>query len=99
MAESKPIIVRKPVLIKPRMTEKAVLKQEKQKVYTFNVEKEATKKSIKDAIKATYKVTPMKVRTLAVSSKKKFVRGKWGVKGGGKKAYVYLKSGDKIDVA
>ena len=98
MAESKST-EKKSVLLKPRMTEKAVLKQESQKVYTFNVAKEATKKSIVASIKATYKVTPLKVRMLAISPKTKFVGGRWGVKGGGKKAYIYLKKGDKIDVA
>jgi ribosomal protein L23 len=35
---------------------------------------------------------------LALPTKKKFFRGHWGVRGGGKKAYVYLKKGDKIDI-
>jgi ribosomal protein L23 len=32
-----------------------------------------------------------------IPKKNVFVRGKWGTKGGGKKAYVYLKKGDKIE--
>ncbi len=87
------------VLINPRMTEKSVIMQESRGVYTFNVEKDATKKTIARAVKAEYKVTPIKVRVASVPPKNKFVRGKWGVKSGGKKAYVYLKKGDKIDVA
>jgi len=93
----------KSVIISPRMTEKAVLAQEKDKgkgkVYTFNVEKDATKRDIFVSIRKDYKVTPIMVNTSIVPSKKKFSRGKWGVKGGGKKAYVYLKKGDKIDIA
>lgn len=90
---------KKSVLIKPRITEKSVLLQEKSHVYTFNVEKDATKRSVLASVKKQYKVTPLSVRLAAIPSKRKFSRGYWGVKGGGKKAYVYLKKGDKIDVA
>lgn len=87
------------VIIKPRMTEKSALQADARGVYAFNVTKDSTKKSIAACIKAEYKVTPASIRMVTVPSKKKFVRGRWGVKGGGKKAYVYLKKGDKIDVA
>ncbi len=89
----------KSVLISPRMTEKAVLSQEAKGVYVFNVKTDSTKKQIAASVKADYKVTPLRVRTAQVVSKKKFSRGKWGMKGGGKKAYVYLKKGDKIAIA
>ncbi|MEK7194299.1 MAG: 50S ribosomal protein L23 [Patescibacteria group bacterium] len=90
---------RKSVLVSPRMTEKSVLQQESKGIYTFNVERDATKKSIMACVKLEYKVTPVMIRMVTVPSKQKFSRGKWGVKGGGKKAYVYLKKGDKINVA
>ncbi len=86
-------------LISPRMTEKAVLLQEAKGVYVFNVEKDATKRGIFLSIKEKYKVTPRMVRVASIPAKKKIFRGKLGVRGGGKKAYVYLKKGDKIDVA
>lgn len=89
----------KAVIIRPRLTEKAVIAQEKRGVYTFNVEKDATKKTIITAVKTLYKVTPTKIRIAAIPKKNKFFRGAWGKKGGGKKAYVYLKKGDKIEVA
>lgn len=97
MAEKK--ITKKSVLLSPRVTEKAVLSQEKKNVYAFNVETEATKSQVIASVKAAYKVTPLDVRMVRVPKKKKFFRGAWGTKGGGKKAYVYLKKGDKIDVA
>jgi large subunit ribosomal protein L23 len=90
---------KKSVLIKPRITEKSVLMQESRGVYAFNVEREATKKQIAASLKAEYKVTPEKIRLVAVPSKRKFFRSAWGTKGGGKKAYIYLKKGDKINVA
>lgn len=84
--------------ILPRMTEKAALGADKSGVYVFNVAKDATKKSIVGEVKKLYKVTPVRVRLLAVPTKTRYIRGAWGNKGGGKKAYVYLKKGDKIEM-
>lgn len=86
------------VLLKPRITEKAALGADKSGVYVFNVAKSATRKSVAASVRDSYKVIPVKVHIAAVPSKRVFVRGKWGVKGGGKKAYVYLKKGDKIEI-
>ncbi len=86
------------VLLRPRVTEKAALKANAENTYVFEVTKEATKKSIIASIRDQYKVTPIRVHLLAIPTKKVFRRGKSGVTGGGKKAYVYLKKGDKIEV-
>jgi len=86
------------VLLRPRITEKAALSADKNNVYVFEVTQEATKKSIGASIRESYKVTPVKVRVSAIPSKPVFIRGKKGVKSGGKKAYVYLKKGDKIEI-
>lgn len=86
------------VLLRPRITEKAVLAADKSRVYVFEVAKNATKKSISASVRDIYKVNPVKVRVAAIPSKQVFVRGKKGVKSGGKKAYVYLKAGDKIEL-
>ncbi|MBX4200383.1 50S ribosomal protein L23 [Candidatus Parcubacteria bacterium] len=88
----------KTVLLGARMTEKAALMAEKSHIYVFNVLPTATKKGVSVSIKNQYKVTPKSVHLARVPKKPVFIRGKWGVKGGGKKAYVYLKEGDKIDV-
>jgi large subunit ribosomal protein L23 len=85
------------VLIRPRVTEKAALQGEKLNVYAFEVTRDATKKSIIASVKEIYKVTPTDVHMVTIPKKNVFVRGKRGVKGGGKKAYVYLKKGDKIE--
>lgn len=89
---------KKSVLIKARVTEKAVLSADKKGVYVFNVLPKATKAQIAASVKAAYKVEPVKVRTAKIAAKAVFVRGKKGVKQGGKKAYVYLKKGDKIEI-
>ena len=78
------------------MTEKASLKQE-ENVYSFNVSKSANKTEVKKAIFALYKVKPVKVNILTVSYKPASFKGRSGTKGGGKKALVYLKAGDKIE--
>ena len=81
----------------PRVTEKASFAAEGN-VYTFDVAKGANKTEIKKAIFTLYKVKPVKVNVLAVP-KKTILRGrsKEGVRGGGRKALVYLKKGDKIE--
>ena len=84
-------------LKKPRITEKAAILAEAKNVYTFEVESDATKKSIAASIKEAYKVTPLSVRIARIPNKSVWRKGKKGVKRGGKKAYVYLKKGDKIE--
>jgi len=84
------------VVKKPRITEKAGIKSESQNVYTFEVISDATKKTIGEAIKAIYKVTPIKINIVNLPAKKVTARGKRGVKQAVKKALVFLKKGDKI---
>jgi large subunit ribosomal protein L23 len=87
------------ILIDPRITEKGAYLSEKG-VYVFNVAKNSNKKEIADAIKAIFKVTPIRVRVTAVPRKQVFTRGtnRWGKTAGGKKAYVYLKKGETIEL-
>ncbi|MEY2665434.1 MAG: hypothetical protein RLZZ480_539 [Candidatus Parcubacteria bacterium] len=88
------------VLLKPHFTEKSVNMGE-QNVYTFEVKRDATKFEVRDAVKALFHVTPVKVN---IVNKLPAVRRK-GSSGrdvkvpGMKKAYVYLKKGDTINLA
>ncbi|OGI58274.1 50S ribosomal protein L23 [Candidatus Nomurabacteria bacterium RIFCSPHIGHO2_01_FULL_37_110] len=68
-----------------------------QNVYTFDISSLANKTEIKKAIFVLYKVKPVKVNVLSVPKKNIMSKGKAGVKGGGRKALVYLKKGDKIE--
>ena len=88
----------KNVLLRPRITEKAALGADKSGVYVFEVTSSATKKSISASIHEVYGVRPDSIRVATIPSKQVLVRGKKGVKSGGKKAYVYLKPGDKIEL-
>lgn len=87
------------ILIAPRITEKGAYLAE-HGAYVFNVAKGASKKDIATAVKALYKVAPRKVTLVAVPRKKVMTRGtnKSGMTAGGKKAYVFLKKGDKIEL-
>lgn len=87
------------VIVAPRITEKAVGLSE-QNVYTFVVHANATKFAVRDAIKALYNVTPVKVNIVNKAPRKVMSRSK-GRKiseQGMKKAYVYLKKGDSISL-
>lgn len=84
------------IIKNPRITEKASNLIE-QNVYTFDVVTNANKQEIKKAVFAIYKVRPIRINILKVSKKTIRVRGKIGTRGGGKKALVYLKAGDKIE--
>lgn len=88
----------KNVLLRPRITEKAALLADKSRVYVFEVASLATKKSISASVHDIYGIKPTKIRVTVIPSKQVFVRGKKGIKSGGKKAYVYLKKGDKIEL-
>ena len=87
------------VLHSPRITEKASMHME-HSAYVFDIAQSANKKQIKDAIFAIYKVKPVKVAIVNIRTKttRNMRTGQTGVKGGGKKAYVYLKSGENITV-
>ena len=88
------------VIIKPRLTEKAV-RQNDQNVFTFMVRSDATKFSVADAVKSLFKVTPVKVNIVNKSPRQFMSKGKGRklYEKGMKKAYVYLKKGDRIDIA
>ena len=88
------------ILKAPRITEKAAYLSEVG-CYTFNVATDATKADVARAVREVYSVTPRKVTFSAIPRKRVMTRGtnRVGTSVGGKKAYVFLKSGDKIDLA
>jgi len=84
------------VLLRPRITEKASLVAERN-VHTFEVAPTATKSAVAQAIKAFYKVTPLKVHIAKNPATTIIVKGKKGRRPGVKKAYVYIKKGEKLE--
>ena len=84
------------VLIRPRITEKATLKSESA-VYSFEISSDASKTDVEKAFVEKYKLSPIRINTVTIPAKNVFVRGKRGKKSGYKKAYIFLKKGDKIE--
>jgi large subunit ribosomal protein L23 len=84
----------------PRITEKAtdLASRSTGPIYVFEIDREATKPMIANAFLAKYKIKPVKVNIVNLPTKKTFRRGIRGIKGGVKKAMVYLKAGDKIEI-
>lgn len=87
------------VIVKPRITEKAAVLSDNN-VYTFEVKKGATKFEVRDAIKALYNVTPIRVNIVNKQARHSMSRsrGRDVMESGLRKAYVYLKKGDRIEL-
>ena len=87
------------ILLAPRITEKGAYLTE-QGAYAFNVAPHATKASVAAAVREIYKVSPRKVTLIAIPRKVVMTRGtnRTGTTAGGKKAYVFLKKGEKIEL-
>jgi large subunit ribosomal protein L23 len=80
----------------PSVTEKNTTLRNKNK-YVFEVEPQATKPVIREAVEALFKVNVLSVNTMVVKGKFKR-QGKFaGYKSNWKKAIVRLKDGQKID--
>ncbi len=89
----RPLITEKSTFASSPVTDKASA------VYTFVVDGRAGKTSVSRAIKALYSVTPIRVNIVNAPGKKVFNRGRVGHSAGFKKAFVFLKPGDKIELA
>lgn len=87
------------ILLSPRVTEKGAYLSELG-CYAFNVARSANKKEIVQAVQEIYKVTPRKVTVMVLPRKRVMTRGtnRAGQTAGGKKAYVYLKKGETIEL-
>lgn len=80
------------------VTEKAGILTESN-AYAFEVTADATKNQIAKEVTKLYKVVPVKVNVINGKSKRVVARGKVGKTNAVKKAYVFLKKGDTIDIA
>jgi large subunit ribosomal protein L23 len=88
------------IIISPRITEKAVY-MTVNNTYVFEVAMDATKNDVKSAIKALFNVTPLKVNIIRKGPRTYIARSRnrRGTKKGIKKALVFLKKGEKIELA
>lgn len=85
------------IIKKPLITEKNTLKANTNNEYAFEVNLNANKQEIRDAIQKLFKVSVVRVNTL-ISRKESRKLGKFpGKRKLWKKAMVKLKEGDKFD--
>jgi large subunit ribosomal protein L23 len=85
------------IIKRPIITEQTAILLD-QSTYTFEVDKNANKHQIKEAIETIFKVTVVGVNTLRIHRKQRR-RGRFeGYTALGKKAVVRLKEGDKIEI-
>ncbi len=82
----------------PLITEKLDKAREKQRQYSFVVDRKATKHDVARAVSTLFKVTVEDVRTLIMRGKIKRVGMSMGKRSNFKKAFVTLKEGDKIEL-
>ncbi|MCK4947579.1 MAG: 50S ribosomal protein L23 [Candidatus Aureabacteria bacterium] len=85
------------VIKNPVITEKGTAQSEGLSKYFFNVDENANKFDIKNAVETLFKVKVIKVNKMRVPGKKKRVRQKQGMTSEWIKAVVTLKEGDKIE--
>lgn len=88
------------LIIHPVITEKTLQLVQKQNAYTFQVQRSASKKQIKDAVESTYNVQVMSVNTIfghrstKATGKKRLQMVQPKIK----KAVITLKAGQKIEL-
>jgi large subunit ribosomal protein L23 len=82
----------------PLITEKLDKAREKQRQYSFIVDRDASKHDVAAAVRALFKVTVEDVRTAIMRGKIKRIGKNIGKRPNFKKAFVTLKEGDKIEL-
>lgn len=85
------------IIRRPLVTEKGTSLRALGNQYIFEVERQATKHQIKDAVQKMFKVQVEQVRTLNIRGKVKRVGRNVGKRPNWKKAYVTLKEGSTIE--
>ncbi len=86
-----------PFVMEPHISEKSTLLNEKG-VYIFEIGRKINNIMVRRTVKEKYGVLPQKINIVNIPPKKISFRGKKGTKKGFKKAIVYLKKGDKIEL-
>lgn len=89
------------ILLRPLITEKMLIQQERRNTYGFEVSRTANKLEIKQAVQGKFKVAVEHVRTVNVKGKSKRQNTRRGMTTGfrrdWKKAFVTLRKGDTMD--
>jgi len=85
------------IIKRPVITEKSTALAETGNKVVFQVDVNANKKEIKEAISSIFNVEVLNVNTIRIEGKKRRVRAQEGKKPDWKKAVVTLKEGDRIE--
>ena len=85
------------VLEAPIISEKSTNSSEKNRQFVFKVQKQASKKQVKNAVEIMFAVEVDSVQVLNVKGKQKKVGRSVGQRSDWKKAYVKLKPGHDIE--
>lgn len=86
------------ILRSPRVTEKSAMANSMSNCVVFDVHPGASKIEIKDAVEKIFEVQVEKVRTANMLGKLKRVGKNTGLQKNWKKAYVYLRDGDALNI-
>ena len=88
------------ILTRPRISEKATFLSNGSgaRAYTLEVSRRANKPMIEKAVGKIFKVKPTRVNIINTKPKIVFRKGKKGIVSGTKKAIVFLKKGEKIEI-
>ena len=84
-------------ILRAHLTEKSS-NSSNNNVYTFVVTDDTNKTELEKEIQKNYKVNPIKINIINLPKRKVLVRGRIGEKKGKKKALVFLKKGDTINL-
>lgn len=87
------------VLLSPVISEKSTDMADRHRTIVFQVDKQATKSQVKEAVEKIFEVKVEKVGVVNVPGKVKRFKGHKGQRSSTKKAYVVLKAGHDINFA
>lgn len=85
------------VIKKPLVTEKSTLEKESKNIIAFEIDRNANKIEVKDAVEKLFNVEVLDVNTINIAGKRKRVGKNIGKRSNWKKAYVTLKEGSTVD--
>jgi large subunit ribosomal protein L23 len=85
------------VIKKPLVTEKTSIEREARHIVAFEVDRNANKIEIKEAVEKLFKVEVASVKTVNVAGKVKRFGKHYGKRSNWKKAYVTLQEGSNVD--
>lgn len=87
------------VIVRPMITEKAAVMGDRN-VYVFEVARSATKFDVRDAVRKLWNVTPAQINIVNRPPRQYVIRARnrKATERSVKKAYVYLKKGDTIEL-